>query len=74
MKLKKQHVYVVVATSESGDHYGPWCFSTCPTEEQLKSFLADVFKDSGEFDTTDGPGTWGTYLHVVGPGKTELLP
>lgn len=76
MKNKKSYVWVVTAMSESSDHYGPWVFAKKPTDEQLKEFCKE--NCPGEFDCCDGedemdgPGNWGSYLHVDEPKKVEL--
>jgi len=77
-KEKKSFVWVVTAKSESSDDYGPWIFAKKPTDEELKRFCQE--ECSGEFvdddnldeDPGNGPGTWGSYLHVSGPTKTEV--
>ena len=60
-------VTVITAKSESCDDYGPWVFETRPTDEQLEAFLRE--HAAGEFEENedgefDGPGIFGSYLHV----------
>jgi hypothetical protein len=75
-KEKKSFVWVVTAKSESSDDYGPWVFAKKPTDEELKAFCEK--ECPGEFeccdgeDEMDGPGEWGSYLHISGPVKLEV--
>lgn len=41
-------VWVVTGRSESGDDYGPWVYSSKPSEKFLKQMLKENFPD--EFD------------------------
>lgn len=65
-KSKSNKLTVVLVHSESGDDYGPFLFSKKPTDAQLKAFLQE--RCPGEFEDEaedgDGPGEWGSYLHV----------
>jgi hypothetical protein len=72
MKSPKLFVYVVIADSESGDHYGPWCFASCPTDQELKQLLMKEFEGTGAF--TPGLGTWGSQLYVATPMKVLVQP
>lgn len=73
---KKSYVWVVTAKSESSDDYGPWVFAKKPTDDELKKFCQEQcpgeFEDCGDESDPDGPGEWGSYLHVTGPVKTEV--
>lgn len=75
MKIPKLFVYVVIADSEHGDHYGPWCFASPPSDLALKRFLMQEFKGTEAFDSKNlGPGTWGSHLHVSTPIKVQVRP
>jgi hypothetical protein len=52
--------------SESGDSYGPFVFSTKPTEDLLKRIAH--YCDGGEEE--DGPGDFGSYVFL---GVTSCL-
>lgn len=76
---EKNFVWVVTAKSESGDEYGPWIFAHKPTDEEL--FQVSKERCPGEFEDfsdneeePDGPGSWGSYLHVSKPAKVEVIP
>ena len=67
-------VWVVSAKSESGDDYGPWVFKTPPSTEKLEAFLRE--ECSGDFpepDEDEGPGDYGSYIHVEGPHESEVI-
>lgn len=53
-------IFVVTGSSESGDDYGPEVFKKKPTEEQLKSFVKSC---EGVIDG-EGPGVYGSYIHL----------
>lgn len=58
-KTSTQFVWVVTATSESSDHYGPVVYSKKPSHETLKDLAGDW--DAGSWD---GPGDYGSYCHL----------
>lgn len=55
-----QFVWVVTATSESADHYGPLVYSKKPSHETLKDLAGDW--DAGSWD---GPGNYGSYCYFT---------
>lgn len=67
---RKEKVWVVTAKSESGDDYGPWVFSEKPTEARLKRLVRTQGEDG---EDCDGPGDFGSYLHVDPPVEVEVL-
>lgn len=69
MKAAKPKVWVVTAKSESGDDYGPWVFSSRPTEATLKKLVRAQGEDG---EDCDGPGVFGSYLHLSKPVEVEV--
>lgn len=64
-------VWVIFMKSESGDNYGPYVFDKEPTDDQLKDFLKEHCP--GDFDDDeDGPGVFGSYLHIEESFQTEV--
>jgi len=61
-------IWVLSATSESGDDYGPWVFSSRPHEDQIEEFLREQCPSEWE---DEGPGFRESYLHI-NLIKTEL--
>jgi hypothetical protein len=61
-------VWIVTATSESGDDYGPWAFSSKPDKARMKSLV----EDTGEELDVDGPGDFGSYLHFSKPKCVDV--
>lgn len=59
---QNQTVWVTMASSESGDDYGPYVFTHKLTANELEAFWRE--ECPGECEDDDGPGNWGTYLHV----------
>jgi hypothetical protein len=57
--MKSKIVWVVTATSESSDHYGPVVFSKKPSDKTLKGLVAGW--DAGDWD---GPGDYDSYCHL----------
>lgn len=57
-------ITVVLVKSESGDDYGPYLFSSKPTDKYLEEFLRKECPDEFCCEGDCGPGTWGSYLHV----------
>lgn len=56
-------VVVVTGHSESGDDYGPWVFNSRPSDEFMKAWLKEFA--AGDFeDDEDGPGDYGSYVHL----------
>ena len=53
-------VWIVTASSESGDDYGPVRFDHQPTTTDLRNFISDT----GEELDVDGPGDFGSYVRV----------
>lgn len=53
-------IWSVDAKSESGDNYGPILFRLKPTQRQLK----DLVRALGSDDEDDGPGDFGSYIHL----------
>jgi hypothetical protein len=69
--MKPDVFFGVAIKSESGDDYGTQVFGFEPTDAELEKWCRRVFE--AEFDDErDGPGRWGSCLHVEGP--FELLP
>lgn len=66
MKAKKSKIWVLTASSESGDDYGPWLFDFKPTDRELEMFLRE--EAPGEWED-EGPGFKGSYLFP----KLDLL-
>lgn len=60
-------VWVVRIKSESGDDYGAVVFDFEPTDEQLRIFCLETYPGDFDPDEPDGPGNWGSYLHIAGP-------
>ncbi len=56
-------VVVVTGHSESGDDYGPWVFDRKPSDEFMKAFLKEYAAGEWE-DDEDGPGHYGSYVHL----------
>jgi hypothetical protein len=77
---KKRFVWVVTAKSESSDEYGPWVFEREPTDEQLEAFCRKecpqefgIYEsDEDDLEENDGPGDWGSYLHVRQPVRCPV--
>lgn len=71
-------IWILEVMSESSDHYGPYMFSSKPTQKQLENFLWDKFynDDCGEFPAErDGCGEFGSNLHIkLKPGGEILDP
>lgn len=57
-------VCVITGHSESGDDYGPWVFDKKPDDEFLKKFLAEHAPGEYPPSEDDGPGIFGTELHL----------
>ena len=56
-------VWVVSVNTESGDVYDPIVFDKKPSDKQLFKFFRE--RNPEEFEGGDeGPGEWGSYLHV----------
>lgn len=65
-------VYVYTGMSESGDVYGPWVFEKKPTPMKLSQILRNDC--AGEFtEHADGPGIFGSFIHLKGPYATEVI-
>jgi hypothetical protein len=69
-------IWSVTGHSESGDDYGPWLFNKKPTDEQLEAILKEDCP--GEFEeeedgTYDGPGSFGSYVHLSNPVEIEVI-
>ena len=62
MKKKVNTVHVITFKSESGDDYGPFVFNRMPSDKELEKFLR--FYCEQEFDDDDGPGIFGSCLHM----------
>ena len=54
-------IWIVRASSESGDHYGPFRFDHEPTKKELKKIITDT----GEELDCDGPGDFDSYVHLI---------
>ncbi len=60
-------MWIVTATSESGDDYGPFIYRNEPNEEQLTKLVKELDWGGG-----NGPGYAGSYVHLsVAKGKFE---
>lgn len=59
-----QTVVVITGKSESGDDYGPWVFDKKPSDKFLKKFLAEVAPGEYPGIDDDGPGIFGSELHL----------
>lgn len=56
-------VYITTATSKSGDDYGPITLIKKPSDKELEKIWRQAAPQ--EFvEESDGPGNWGSYLHV----------
>lgn len=64
-------VWAVTAQSESGDDYGVWLFKNKPTQKRLEEEARK--RAPGEFEEEDGPGSFGSYLHVSKPKEIEVM-
>lgn len=56
-------IHTLAVKSESGDEYGPFCFTNKLNEQDLKTFLMRAFPDDFVKDE-QGPGIFESYLHV----------
>jgi len=65
-----KRVWTISFVSESSDDYGPYLFDREPTEEELRAFVK-TFGDDAPKDA-DGPGIFGSYLHVESKGWTDV--
>lgn len=64
-------VYVIRVTNESGDDFGEHTFSSKPSDEKLEARLREI--GPGDWDYGDGPGEFGSYLHVEHIGEREIV-
>ena len=61
-KQKKQKpIWIITATSESGDDYGPKRYDHNPTEEDKRNF---ILKETPEEIDCDGPGDFNSYVYL----------
>ena len=58
--MKKELIWIVTGTSESGDTVTPVPFKHDPTEDELKDIIADM----GEDLDAGGPGDFGSYVKL----------
>ncbi len=66
-----KEVWIVEIKSESGDDYGVAAFGFEPDEEYLERYCREEVAPD-EFIGGDGPGRWGSHLHVVGPYNVRV--
>lgn len=57
---KEKPIWIVTATSESGDDYGPKRYNHKPTEKDLRAFI----DATGEELDCGGPGDFDSYVHL----------
>lgn len=62
-------VWIINATSESGDDYGPKVYDHEPTEQDKKDFIKnETPEDLGEIllarGEDEGPGDFGSYVYL----------
>lgn len=62
-------VWVVTVQSESGDDYGPYVFAEKPTRKTLKALVRSIEVDG---ECGDGPGDFGSYLHLSEPQEVDV--
>ena len=60
MAKNQDPIWIVTATSESGDDYGPTRYDHKPTKKDLREFI----EKTGEELDCGGPGDYGSYVHL----------
>ncbi len=65
--IKPIKCYILEASSESCDHFGPWAFDKKPTLKQIETFLRENAPE--EWEDGPGPGFEGSYLYPKLNGK-----
>lgn len=58
----KKPVWIITATSESGDDYGPKVYYHEPNEKDKRYFIK---KETNEEIDIDGPGDFGSYVYLT---------
>jgi hypothetical protein len=59
---KLKDVWIIQATSESGDDYGPKKYDHNPTEEDKRNF---ILNETPEEIDCDGPGNFNSYVYLT---------
>lgn len=59
MSKPTKTVFVVTGKSESGDSYGPVVFNGKPTDKILQQLC-----EAWDFGDGDGPGAYGSFVHL----------
>lgn len=60
MKKFKSKFWIITGNSESGDEYGPELYDHEPTRKEKRDFI----ESTGEELDCDGPGAFGSYVHL----------